>query len=155
MPNLFTPTRMKVRLFLFLSFTATSCSQSVVDEPAAIRHLLEQESATWRAGDVAGHAACWHLQPYSRVLISTIDGKFLDVPPALLVTPSASMGQGGTSVNSNYRMNIAGNTAWVSHEEESTAKNGQKSYSTEIRLLEKLDGHWKLVGQSIHLHGPQ
>ena len=108
--------------------------------------------ATWRAGDVAGHAACWHLQPYSRVLISTADGKFLDVPPALLIAPSAAMGQGGTSVNTNYQMRIAGHSAWVSHEEESTARNGQKSYSTELRLLEKLDGQWKLVGQSIHLH---
>lgn len=143
---------MKTLLMLLLGVVTASCSRPAMDETAAIKHLLEQESATWRAGDVAGHAACWHLQPYSRVLISTVEGRFLDVPPALLVAPSASMGQGGTSVNSNYRMNIAGNTAWVSHEEESTAKNGQKSYSTEIRLLEKLDGQWKLVGQSIHLH---
>lgn len=124
---------MKSCLILLLSIVAAGCSRPAGDETAAIRHL----------------------QPYSRVLISTADGKFLDVPPALLVAPSASMGQGGTSVNTNYRMNIAGSTAWVSHDEEPTAKNGQKSYSTEIRLLEKLDGQWKPVGQFIHLHGPQ
>lgn len=146
---------MKASLILILGLAATGCGKSAVDETAAIKHLLEQESATWRAGDVAGHADCWHLQPYSRVLISTADGKFLNVPPALMVAPSTSMGQGGTSVNTNYRMHINGPTAWMSHEEESTAKDGQKSYSTEIRLLEQLDGKWKLVGQSIHLHGQQ
>ncbi|GAB3856016.1 hypothetical protein GCM10028822_27760 [Hymenobacter terrigena] len=145
--------RMKWPLLLLSSLTVGSCSRPVAaDETAAIKHLLERESATWRAGDVAAHAACWHVTPYSRILVSTADGKFLDVPPAQMLAPSPSMGQGGTSVNTNYHINITGSTAWVSHDEESTARNGQKSYSTEIRLLEKVDGQWKLVGQSIHLH---
>ena len=145
--------RMKFPLLLLGGLTIGSCSRPVaVDETAAIKHLLEQESATWRAGDVAGHAACWHVAPYSRILVSTADGQFLDVPPARMLAPSPSMGQGGTAVNTNYHINITGPTAWVSHDEESTARNGQKSYSTELRLLEKVDGQWKLVGQSIHLH---
>jgi hypothetical protein len=32
------------------------------------------------------------------------------------------------------------------------AMDGKKSYSYEIRILEKIDGQWKLVGQSIHLY---
>ncbi|AHJ95422.1 hypothetical protein [Hymenobacter swuensis] len=51
-------------------------------------------------------------------------------------------------------MHSAGSTAWVSHEEESTAKNGQKTYSHEVRMLEKVGGQWKLVGQSIHQYKP-
>jgi hypothetical protein len=123
-----------------------------MDDTAAIKQLLEKESATWRAGDAPGHAACWHIQPYSRVLVSTADGKALDIPPALMVAPSPSMGQGGAAVNTNYKMHVAGNTAWVSHDEESTAKNGQKTYSYEVRMLEKIDDQWKLVGQSIHVY---
>jgi len=145
---------MNASLILLVGLLAASCSPPApADDIAAIKLLLERESATWRAGDVAGHAACWHIQPYSRILISTADGKFLDVPPALMVSSSASMGQGGAAVNTHYQMRIDNHSAWVSHEEESTAKSGQKSYSSEIRLLEKLDGQWKLVGQSIHLHG--
>ncbi len=49
-------------------------------------------------------------------------------------------------------MSIHGNDAWVSHDEVSTAADGQKSYSYEIRMLEKVDGDWKLAGQSIHLY---
>lgn len=135
---------------MLISLALAGCSQPL-DDTAAIKLLLEKESATWRAGDVAGHAACWHIRPYSRILVSTTDGQALDIPPALMLAASPSMGQGGAAANSNYKMHVAGNTAWVSHDEESTAMDGQKTYSYELRLLEKIDGQWKLVGQSIHL----
>ncbi|QKG55592.1 endo-arabinase [Hymenobacter sp. BRD128] len=141
---------MKALLPLFISLALSSCRQPV-DDTAAIKHLLEKESATWRAGDVPGHAACWHIQPYSRILVSTGDGQALDIPPAAMLTSSSSMGQGGAAVNTNYKLHVAGTTAWVSHDEESTAKDGKKTYSYELRLLEKIDDQWKLVGQSIHI----
>ena len=145
---------MALNLFLLLGLRLASCAQTSPTEEAAIRQVLERESATWRAGDVVGHAACWQLRPYSRVLVSTTNGQVLDVPPARMVEPSPGMGQGGSAVNSNYKMHVAGNTAWVSHEEESIAKDGQKTYSHEVRMLEKVAGHWKLVGQSIHQYVP-
>jgi hypothetical protein len=141
---------MKLTLVLLSSCLLAGCSQPM-DDTAAIKHVLEKESATWRAGDVPGHASCWHIQPYSRILVSTTDGQALDIPPAQMLAASPSMGQGGAAVNANYKMHVAGNTAWVSHDEESTAKDGQKTYSYELRLLEKIDNQWKLVGQSIHL----
>jgi len=124
------------------------------DETSAIQRVLEQESATWRAGDVQAHAACWHLQPYSRILVSTPDGKTVDVPPAAMTTSSAGMGQGGVAVNANYRIQVAGDRAWVSHDEVSTATDARKTYSHEIRILEKIDNRWKLVAQSIHVYNP-
>jgi hypothetical protein len=141
---------MKLTLVLLSSCLLAGCSQPM-DDTAAIKQVLEKESATWRAGDVPGHASCWHIQPYSRILVSTTDGQALDIPPAQMLAASPSMGQGGAAVNTNYKMHVAGNTAWVSHDEESTAKDGQKTYSYELRLLEKIDNQWKLVGQSIHL----
>ena len=65
------------------------------------------------------------------------------------------MGNGGSSVNSNYKMSIHGKNAWVSHNEASTAKDGKVTLSYEIRILEKIKGYWKLVGQSIHTYKPQ
>lgn len=76
------------------------------------------------------------------------------MPPAAMLQASPNMGQGGTSVNSNYKMSIHGDNAWVSHNEESTSKSGEKTYSYEIKMLEKTDGEWKLVGESIHLYKP-
>lgn len=84
---------MHLPLLLLGSLSFGICQQPV-DETAAIKQVLEKEAATWRAGDVAGHAACWHIQHYSRILISTSDGQVLDVPPARMVAPSAAMGQG-------------------------------------------------------------
>lgn len=122
------------------------------DEYESIKKLLEKESFTWRAGDSKGHSECWYIQPYSRILISTADGKTLDIPPmAMINTNPEAMGDGGYSVNTNYKMSIHQDNAWVSHNEESTSKDGKKTFSHEIRLLEKIEGQWRLVGQSIHI----
>ncbi|MBC5864050.1 endo-arabinase [Flavobacterium turcicum] len=118
-----------------------------------IKKLLERESSTWRLQDAKGHAECWYIQPYSRILVSTADGKTYDVPPsAMTATDPQKMGNGGSAVNSNYKMNIQKQTAWVSHDEISIGIDGRKTYSYEIRLLEKIKKKWKLVGQSIHIY---
>lgn len=134
-----------------LALAARGHAQALPDS-TAIKQVLEKESATWRAGDVAGHAQCWVVRPYSRILVSLADGTVLDVPPATMLHPPAgAMGKGGTAVNMHYRLHIAGDNAWVSHDEVSTASDGQQTYSAEFRMLEKVRGAWKLVGQSIHI----
>jgi hypothetical protein len=149
---------MKKMHLLLLLIVASSLSHAYGQngEELAIKTLLQRESATWRSGDIKGHAACWLIKPYSRILISTGDGTTLDLPPDLMINPPATMvGQGGSSINTNYKMRVSGNNAWVSHDEESTAKDGSKSYTYEFRILEKSKGKWKLVGQSIHVYKPK
>ena len=141
--------------FLILLINTASYCQNI-DETEVIKKLLEKESATWRAADSKGHSECWYIQPYSRILISTPEGVTMDIPPTVMInTNPNAMGNGGFSVNTNYKMSINGNSAWVSHDEESTAKDGKKTFSHEIRLLEKIEGQWKLVGQSIHIYNPK
>lgn len=144
-----------IAVYLCFGLLLYGCTKKV-DESGAIKKLLEKESATWRSGDVTAHSACWKIEPYSRILVSTTDGNTYDVPPDQMIHPLPnSIGKGGSSINTNYKMSIHGNDAWVSHNEESTTKDGKKSYSYEIRILEKTDGQWKLVGQSIHLYNPK
>ena len=139
--------------FLLAALWVVVGCKAPVDDEAAIKAVLERESATWRAGDVAGHAACWHLQPYSRILVSLPNGKTIDVPPQAIINPTpADMDLGSKAVNSNYKIGINGNTAVVSHDETSTAPDGKKSLSYELRVLEKIKGEWKLVAQSIHVY---
>ena len=141
--------------YLILLINMVSYSQNS-DEASVIKKLLEKESATWRASDSKSHGECWHIQPYSRILISTPEGITMDIPPTAMINANPNaMGNGGFSVNTNYKMSISENNAWVSHDEESTAKDGKKTFSYEIRLLEKIEGKWKLVGQSIHLYNPK
>jgi hypothetical protein len=145
---------MKWRLALsfIISLSAFAYSQQI-DEETAIKKLLEKESATWRAKDVQGHTDCWYIQPYSRILVSLPNGQTIDVPPTAIQNEKPeTMGNGGFAVNSNYKMSINQNSAWVSHDELSTDAEGKRTWSYEIRLLEKIKGQWKLVGQSLHIY---
>ena len=144
----------KIILFVVLLYAgAVSYGQSA--DETAIKELLEKESATWRSGDIKAHADCWVIRPYSRILVSAGDGAVHDIPPGYMINPPAgSTGKGGSAVNSNYKISISGNTAWVSHDEVSTAPDNTKTFSSEFRMLEKVDGQWKLVAQSIHIAPP-
>jgi len=142
----------KVILIAIICFSSNTYSQKSKEE-IAIKKLLEKESATWRSKDVEGHKDCWYIQPYSRILVSLPDGKTIDVPPiSKQIMKPENMGNGGFAVHSNYKMNITKDNAWVSHDELSTDAEGKKTWSYEIRLLEKIKGQWKLVGQSLHLY---
>ena len=141
--------------YLLIFFLSPGC-KNYSSEADAIKKLLEKESATWRSGDIKGHAECWKIQPYSRILVSTGDGTVIDVPPDYMISPPGKkMGTGGSSVNTNYKINISGDNAWVSHNEESTSNEGTQTASYEIRILEKINNEWKLVGQSIHIIKPK
>lgn len=129
---------------------ASSFGQSKEDSLAII-NLLEKEAATWRAGDIKAHAECWQIRPYSRILISTADGRVIDAAPSFIVNPSPEMvGNGGKAIITKIKMGITDKSAWVSHDEESISKDGKSTFSYEVRLLEKIKGDWKLVGQSVH-----
>jgi hypothetical protein len=142
--------KLKLAICLIPSLILLSCNPKV-DDNQAIKSLLEKESSSWRLGDSKTHAACWHIQPYSKILISTVDGKTLDIPAEDIIKPIVNA-SGGTSKNTNYKMSIHDDNAWVSHDEVSIAKDGKKTFSHEIRLLEKINDNWKLVGQSIHAY---
>ena len=148
---------MKQFLFLFLLlFSFALLHAQTTNDTAAIKQLLERESATWRSGDVKTHAACWQVQPYGTILVSTTDGKSFVVPAATMINPPANMmGKGGSAVNSNYKFSVHGNDAWVSHDEVSTDADGTQSYSHEMKILEKTNGDWKIVAMSIHMYKPE
>ena len=52
----------------------------------------------------------------------------------------------------NYRMSIHDNSGWTSFDEISTAKDGTKSYSYEVWMVEKFNGEWKFVAASMHFY---
>lgn len=146
---------MQKSLPLFASIFLSVSIYAQNNDTTAIKSLLEKEAATWRSGDVKGHADCWYIQPYSRILVSTTDGKCFDVPPDQVINPApGAMGKGGHAELSGLHFSIQKRNAWVSHDEVSISADGSKSYSHEIRILEKIKGQWKLVGQSIHLYKP-
>ena len=136
--------------FLIGSLVLLSCNKKT-DETFAIKTVIEKETATWRVGDIKGHAECWHIQPYTRILVSTADGLTLDIPPNIIINPTPDiMGDKSVSINTNYKISVNGNSAWSSHDQETIATDGTKTHSYEMRMLEKMNGLWKIVGESVH-----
>ena len=136
--------------FVLISLTVYSCNQKI-DETQLIKTVIEKETNTWRAGDIKGHADCWHIQPYTRILVSTVNGVTLDISPKIMINPTPDiMGDKSVSVNTNYKISINGNSAWST-----TATDETKSYSYEMRMLEKINGQWKIVGESVHHYKPK
>ncbi len=142
---------LKLTFFFFLCSSILGCVTSK-NQTAEIKALIEKECATYRNGDALAHANCWHIQPYSRVLVSTKEGVTIDVPPSSMIqTDPKSLGNGTYSI-SNLKISIKGKSAWVSHDEVSTPKDGIASYSYEMKMLEKIDHEWKIVGLSVHVY---
>lgn len=145
----------KIFYFLFLTSIFYNCKQKV-DETIAIKAVIERETTTWRAGDIKGHAECWHIQPYTRILISTDDGTAMDISPDIIINPTPDiMGDKSVSVNSNYKIAVNGNNAWTTHDQLTTNLIGGKMHSYEMRILEKINGQWKIVGESVHHYKPK
>jgi TolB protein len=147
---------MKKYLVLFqLLIVGNALGQSAKDSLAIIQ-LLEKEGATWRMGDAKSHAECWAVKPNGRVLISTTDGRVLDIPSDRIANaPASMMNGGGFSIHSNYKMSIGNTSAWVIHDEVSIGKDGKETLSHEVRMLETIKGQWKLIGQSLHQYNPE
>ncbi|MEO7045195.1 MAG: hypothetical protein ABI091_07775 [Ferruginibacter sp.] len=143
---------MKLTLTFCMLLTYTFVHSQTNNDSIAIVKLLEKAATTFRSGDAKAYADCWHLQPYSVILISTADGKAITISAQALAKSSSAMGQGGFATATNYRMSIHDDNGWTSFDEVSTAKDGTKSYSYEMWMVEKTNGEWKLVAASMHFY---
>src|SRR3954465_4779595 len=114
---------MKLTLTLCLLLAFTYSHAQTNNDSIAIVKLLDKAATTFRAGDAKAYADCWHVQPYSIILISTADGKAISIQAEALAKPSSAMGQGGYATVTNYKMSIHGDNGWTSFDEVSTAKD--------------------------------
>lgn len=143
---------MKYALAICLVLISTYSYTQTNNDSIAIVKLLDKAATSFRSGDAKAYADCWHVQPYSVLLISTADGKAITIPAEALGKSSSAMGQGGFVTVANYRMSIHDNSGWTSFDEISTTKDGTKSYSYEMWMVEKINGDWKLVAASMHFY---
>jgi hypothetical protein len=64
-------------------------------------------------------------------------------------TAETIFGNGGTFANTNYQIHVEGNTAWAMYDSVKTDDKG-KHPSYEVRMMEKVNGAWKIVCMSVH-----
>jgi hypothetical protein len=140
---------------LLLTSLFSAQAQSNAADEAAIKAVVEAETRAWLTADVTTFKDCWQVHPYSRILVTTEKGEHFDVPTDGMKTlAAADMGSGGSFSNSNYRISVKGDMAWLTYDEVKTDKDGTQSPSHELRILEKVDGKWKIVGMSVHHYKP-
>lgn len=149
-------------LFVFTLFTGLLPAQSVsvkADEEA-IRQAIVNETTHWLDLNYDGWASCYLHTPYLTWTV-TNGGE-----PGDVVTMRGwdsldeFMKNWFKSENANFatelkktkttrdhwQIQVRGNVAWASFEENHENETEQtKSSSTETRVLEKMDGQWKIV----------
>lgn len=86
---------MKLTLTLCLLLAYTLAHTQTNNDSLAIVKLLDKAAIAFRAGDAKAYADCWHVQPYSIILLSTADGKAISIPAEAMSKPSSAMGKGG------------------------------------------------------------
>jgi hypothetical protein len=139
---------------LFISCVTALTAQSA--DESAIQKVCEAETRAWLEKDAATFNNCWQIRPYSRIIVTTEDGQTFSIGADQLkaATTENMAGDGGTFANSNYQIHVDGNSAWTTYDEVKTdAAGAHPSY--EMRLLEKVNGVWKIVGMSVHHYKPK
>ena len=140
-------------LLCLLCFLGGIAFAQKTDE-TAIKAVIEKETVSWMAADAEGWANCWKISPYTRVFVSETNGKTHVVTPDMMTNNKQYMGGGGKSDNSNYNIVITNTTAWATYDQVKTGDKGDKSYSHEVRMLEKIAGSWKIVAECVFHYDP-
>jgi hypothetical protein len=146
-------------LFLLasLALLSTTIAFAQSADEAAIKKVIEAETAAFQAGALELWKSFWQIQPYTRALSTGADGTHFDITQEMLKNPPPGvLGRGSSCANTNYLTHISTNSdmAWSSFDQVETRKDGTKAYAHQMRILEKINGAWKLVGSSVHWYKP-
>lgn len=137
---------------LFVSITTLVFAQNA--DETAIKTVIEKETASWLSADADSHASCWAIKPYTRIFVSDSDGKHHVISAEMLRNAKQYMGGGGKSENSNYNIVVNNLTAWATYDQVKTNEKGEKNYSREVRMLEKIADNWKIVAECVFHYDP-
>lgn len=141
---------MKKHLLIILFGSLSMLAFAQTSDESDIKKVCEAETRAWLEKDATTFNNCWQLRPYSRILVTTEEGQTISIRSDQMAAANVeTMGGGGTFSNSNYQIHVEGNSAWAIYDELKTDATGQHP-SYEMRLLEKVNGVWKIVGMSVH-----
>lgn len=147
---------MKKHLLIILLAVLPALASAQTSDESDIKKVCESETKTWLSGDLKSYLECWQVQPYSFVIVTLEDGTLISLTADQLSSPDPKvMGGGGSFENSQYNIRINGSSAWATYDEVKTSVKGEQMRSKELRLLEKIDGKWKIVGLTAHHYKPK
>ncbi len=141
---------MKKHLLIILFGSLSMLAFAQTSDESDIKKVCEAETRAWLEKDATTFNNCWQQRPYSRIIVTTEEGQTISIRSDQMAAATVeNMGGGGTFANSNYQIHVEDNSAWATYDELKTDAAGPHP-SYEIRLLEKVNGAWKIVGMSVH-----
>jgi ketosteroid isomerase-like protein len=146
---------MPIRFFLlsitFLLFSSGSILFAQSDEEA-IRQRIQDETADFCKMSIADLCKKhWIMDDKSFMLVTLIDGVTLISKKEDLIQDTTVPPDGHAKIEkTDYVISITGNTAYAYHHETATLQDGGKITAHQVRVLEKVDGVWKIHASSVH-----
>jgi hypothetical protein len=144
---------MKTLLFATTLVLTTLQLHAQNKDEQAIMNLCVNQHKAWTNRDVPALLAMNAPVPYSSRYWATKDGWIGAINGSEQITEGykeairqSPQAMGGTSVESNWQFKPLGeNYFWATYDQVATDKSGKVYESKEARLLEKIDGQWKMV----------
>jgi hypothetical protein len=144
----------KLIILLIIHLTSNFFLKAQSKDEIAIKEVIMKETKSWIAGDAEAHASCWLIKSYSRIWASLPNGNHLVVDPEIYRNAKKYMGGGGKFETFDYKIVINKKSAWVTFSQIKTNENGEKNYSHDMRMMEKVGKNWKIVGECVFHYDP-
>jgi hypothetical protein len=145
---------MPIRVFLFsitfLLFNPRFILLAQSDEEA-IRQRIQEETDDFCKMSIADLSRKhWILDDKTFKVVTLSDGlTFLHKKDDILQDISIPPAGHATTEKADYIISITGNTAYAYHHETATLENGVKLTAHQVRILEKVDGVWKIHASTV------
>lgn len=125
------------------------------DEEAAIKAVIEKETASFFAGDLTAMASCYKQDAQTVVCAAFLEGPMVNQGWEAIRKNAEEAHKGSTGAwkhrieRSNWHIQHSGNTAFALYDETLSFIDWPGThFNKEIRCLEKVNGAWKIVALS-------
>lgn len=143
--------------WMFVSSQQTDIASPAAQEEAAVRQVIDAETKAYHEANLAVWRSNWATTPYIerqdeklRKLANTPYLKGQALQKGYEEFGKTHKPTGLNTVVSDYESHISGNLAWATYTQEDKKADGtvgQKQRS--LRILEKINGQWKIVMLSL------
>jgi hypothetical protein len=147
----------KVFALLFCLIIATATWAQSTEDEKAIMQLLIAETDDFTKLSIAELAKKhWILDDKTTMMVTLYDGThlFLKTSEILEYTQAPPEGH-AIATKSDWKFSVTGNVAFVTFAQQAATKEGDKIYSHELRMVEKVNGVWKIHASSVHQYVPR
>ncbi len=130
-------------------------------DEAAVRQVVKAEIKDFHtnADRKRVYLNWWQLLPESRWVSTNLEGSVLfltsDVIKKAIANNFMPPADSATFTFSNFAVKASGKVGEVTFDDKSVTPDSNIIYSHQFRLLERVDGTWKIISGGLHQYKPQ